>query len=365
MNNYTYIDLFSGAGGLGEGFEQSGFYMIRSIDSDRHACQTLKTRELYRIFANNKELILQFKFYVEGKISLNHLYNIHPGLKSYIDKKIKCKSLSIENIYSEVNSVKKLINSELDVLIGGPPCQAYSLIGRARDKENKNNDERHELYIVYLRLVSLLKPKFFVYENVPGLLSACNVNGQILHRFSEDFSKLRTSYTIIPKRTDETEKFPLNKLHFKDYIICADNYGVPQFRKRVVLVGVRTDFYMENKDLINKFWIRLDNKKTQKPVSVQNAIYDLPHVEKGEGSDQYYSHKYEIGRPSKYQDMMRKNTLGIINHKARTHMESDVERYKYFIKKSLESKRHISLKEIQNEKPELMPNHKNKKNFFG
>lgn len=363
MNTHTYVDIFSGAGGIGEGFEQAGFIMLRSIDSDQHACKTLRTREIYRMFSEENEMMEYYKNYINGKINLNDLYKMHNGLKQHLKKIIKCKKLTHLNVYNEVNSIRKISNKEIDVLVGGPPCQAYSIIGRARDKNRKIYDEKHELYKIYLKIVSLLKPKFFVYENVPGLLSANNVNGQILVKLSKDFSNLRTKYTIIPKETNQTSLFPLKHLNFKDYIIDTVKFGVPQYRKRVILVGIRTDYYIRNKNLINEFWINFDKKSIDKEINVNDAINDLPHLYRTEGSDTS-SGKYNMGRPTEYQKLMRKNSFGVSNHQARSHMASDVKRYKYFIEKSLDKNCHINLNDLKNEKPELMPNHRNQRTFL-
>jgi len=368
-NPLTVVDLFSGAGGLGEGFYQAGCDIITSIDNDQYACSTLRTRELYRLFKSDPSILQFYYAYLKGFIDYTDLYNMFPELKSYLDSKVRNIELNKETYKAEVGYINKLLyqngyNNELDVVVGGPPCQAYSIIGRSRDPERKLQDPRHYLYKIYLNIIEKLKPRMFVYENVPGLLSANTNNGRIIKLFNNDFNSLNPSYIIIPQNTSELKLFNNGFSNLKDYLINASEFGIPQIRKRVILVGVREDIYKNNSQQLQMFWKYLFLNKVKKQTSVHDAIGDLPKITVGLGNDRYFSDKYRKARPSKYSKMLRDNSIGVFNHKARTHLKSDLERYQYLIDISLREKRHASLLDIISNRPDLVPKHKNLNSFL-
>ena len=164
-----YIDLFAGAGGFSEGFKRAGFDPVAHVEVDPAACFTLRTRlAFYYLTENNKtEIYIQ---YLKGEINRNQLYSAVPAhiLDSVINFSIGDENnRSIFHLIDQLND-----NSDIDIIVGGPPCQAYSLVGRARDENKMEGDHRNYLYVHYGRFLKKYSPKLFVFENVIGLLSA-------------------------------------------------------------------------------------------------------------------------------------------------------------------------------------------------
>ncbi|MCY7753292.1 DNA cytosine methyltransferase [Bacillus haynesii] len=163
------IDLFAGAGGLSEGFRQEGYKIIAHVEMDYSASLTLKTREAYH-YLKEKNQIDVYKDYLLNKISREKLYSFIPSniLEKVINEEINDES--IERIFRKIDDLRE--SKKIDMIIGGPPCQAYSLVGRARDPERMLNDPRNYLYRHYINFLKKYNPKYFVFENVLGILSA-------------------------------------------------------------------------------------------------------------------------------------------------------------------------------------------------
>ena len=164
-----YIDLFAGAGGFSEGFKRAGFEPVAFVEADTAACFTLKTRLSYHYLKENNKLDTYIK-YLKGEISRDLLYSTIPSrlLESVINLFI-----GNENNFKIFQVIEKLIGrKDIDVIIGGPPCQAYSLVGRARDRNGMWDDPRIYLYVQYGRFLKKYSQKLFIFENVAGLLSA-------------------------------------------------------------------------------------------------------------------------------------------------------------------------------------------------
>lgn len=143
--------------------------------------------------------------------------------------------------YGNGRGLDKLIgDNKLDVIIGGPPCQAYSIAGRIRDKDGMKNDYRNYLFESYLKVVNRYKPKFFIFENVPGILSASPDGEPIIERIRKRFDE--SGYTILE--------------NLKKAIIDVTEYGVPQNRKRVIILGVSKNYFGEEKAniIVNEFY---------------------------------------------------------------------------------------------------------------
>ena len=249
MAELRFLDLFAGAGGLSEGFIQAGFKPVAHIESDKAACFTLQTRMAYHWFksTNNQHIYVD---YLKGKLSRTEFYKKIPECitKTIINKEISENSL--KNIFSVIDEL--LENVSLDLIIGGPPCQAYSLVGRACDSNKMLGDERNYLYKFYGEFLKRYQPKYFVFENVVGLLSAKDIHGRYyFHEMRKLFKEL--GY--------ETEYRVLN----------AHDYGVLQARKRIILVGKRgsdTGFYPQ--------------LKIEIPHACVNEIFaDLPIIHAG------------------------------------------------------------------------------------
>ena len=163
-----FVDLFAGAGGLSEGFMQEGFSPVAHVEMDENACYTLKTRECYHYLRRHgkKE---QYYRYLKNQISRDELYKLVPA---HIIDSVICETMSKEGmpaLFCKIDKLKKA--DKIDIMIGGPPCQAYSVVGRAR-KKDMAQDPRNYLYKLYLQAVDKYKPKMIVFENVPGILSA-------------------------------------------------------------------------------------------------------------------------------------------------------------------------------------------------
>jgi DNA (cytosine-5)-methyltransferase 1 len=271
------IDIFAGPGGLGEGFssllndnDERIFKIRLSIEKDPHAHQTLKLRSFFREF-NSGQVPDDYYSFVRGEITLNELYERYPEQAAAADIEACCGTLG-EPDEKDNNA---LTNEEVDnkieaalegqtnwVLIGGPPCQAYSLVGRSRRQEkilDEAKDKRVGLYKEYLRIIAVHQPAVFVMENVKGILSAKTEENQIFNKILEDLSdpvetcisegeieninqphvRYRIySLTQIPKNYTP-DGMPVFK--HSDFIIKSEEYGIPQKRHRVILLGIRED----------------------------------------------------------------------------------------------------------------------------
>lgn len=246
-----YLDIFAGAGGLSEGFLREGYTPVAHIEMDEAACYTLKTRLAYKWLLDNKQEII-YTNYLNGFINRDTFYNSVPQavLNTVLNYEISKKNL--KEIFNKIDIL--LGDESMDLIVGGPPCQAYSLVGRARDKNGMVGDKRNYLYVLYAEFLKKYKPKYFVFENVLGLLSAKDKDGKLY------FEKMRT---LFKKCGYSTEYKILN----------AKDYGVLQNRKRIILIGKRglhSNFYPE---------IPLTNHN----YLVEEIFADLPKLKAGEG----------------------------------------------------------------------------------
>lgn len=247
-----YIDLFAGGGGLSEGFIQEGFEPVAHVEFNVAACNTLRTRMAYHSLmqADREDL---YADYLSGEMSRDQLYNAVPRrvIESIINEEISPDSLG--RIYDRIDS--SLQGRKVDVIIGGPPCQAYSVVGRARDPNRMVEDKRNHLYKSYAEFLKKYLPKRFVFENVAGLLSARNREGQSY------FDAIRSLFHQIGYESGYAQ-------------LRANDYGVLQNRKRVVLVGWRKGTgasYPEPEQ-----WT---------PNATVNEVFgDLPSIGAGEGT---------------------------------------------------------------------------------
>ena len=151
----NFLDLFAGAGGLSEGFIQAGFSPVSHVESDRAACFTLRTRMAYHWLSDHKQIELYVK-YLNAETDRRELYEHVPEqvIRSVINAKICAETLP--NIFRQIDAL--VGNQTLDLIIGGPPCQAYSLAGRSRDKDGMIGDERNYLYRYYAEFLKRYKP---------------------------------------------------------------------------------------------------------------------------------------------------------------------------------------------------------------
>lgn len=354
------IDLFAGCGGLSEGFVQAGFRVIAQIEMDKWACETLKTRHLYYQLREDKRSRVYNQF-LQEQTSRGDILNKFPEIKRTIDHIVIQSEFGkekLDEILNKIAATRKFHDTpEFNVVIGGPPCQPYSLAGRSRDPDRMELDGRHFLYEHYLKILESLQPDFFVYENVPGLLTAEAKGEQLFSKMLEDFRNIYPSYEIAPS-FDEYSRNP------RQYLLDSNAYGIPQKRKRVVFIGYKESLLIQNPDIKNVF------KKILKPrVSpyrgyvVSDAIGDLPTLRPGDGSDGWYG-EYPQKELTPYQHKMRDGSPGILNHKARTHMKSDLERYRFFIEHHLNGGKAATLTDLLIKRPELTPAHNNLDKFL-
>jgi len=259
MKQYNYIDLFAGCGGLTDGFEQVGKFEPHAfVEWDKNAFNTLQHR--LKIKWNIKDIDKKAIYFDIQR--MNELLN---GFKE--DKE-----------YGEHIGLKKLIgNTNIDLIIGGPPCQAYSIAGRVQDKEGMRCDYRNYLFENYLEVVKEFQPKLFVFENVQGILSAKPNGINIIEQIREDFEK--EGYIIASD---------LRKMALLD----SSDYGVPQIRKRVIIIGINKNLAKENPtDVLNDFYKNiLPSFKTKKKINVKEAIGDLEPLYPIENPERRVSH---------------------------------------------------------------------------
>lgn len=203
-----YLDLFAGAGGLSEGFVRAGFEPIAHVEMDVAASYSLKTRMAYHWLKQNNKLNI-YTQYLNREISREEFYGKipKPVLNSVLNYEISEETLPA--IFSEIDAI--LNGKHLDLIVGGPPCQAYSLAGRSRSESKMIGDKRSYLYKLYAEFLRRYEPEYFVFENVVGLLSAKDEDGT-LH--FENMRKLFKDYGY------STEFRTLN----------ASDYGVLQNR---------------------------------------------------------------------------------------------------------------------------------------
>lgn len=350
------IDLFAGAGGLTEGFFKEGFNIVAHVEKDKWACETLKTRICYHYLKKENDLELYNEYIKKAndyrKIDLhrNIIFDKYPKLKKKLEYEVLNKTFGDPNVEEGTTGIDEMINliekslkynkkKSVDVIIGGPPCQAYSLVGRGRMKEQVKDDNRNYLFKYYKEIVKYFNPKIFIFENVPGILSAGK--GKIFTSIEEEFRNI--GYKILSGK---------NKDHKKN-ILNGYDFGVPQNRERLILFGVRNDLNFEYPDFTK-------NANNFGKTNTLDAIGDLPHLKPGQGNDYFFKEYDETNENllNKFQKLMRECSIGVINHNARSHQKRDLEIYKIAIKKSKQGER---LK--YNDLPEKYKTHKNEKTF--
>ena len=280
MNKISTIDLFAGCGGLMDGFEKSGHYStLACVEWDKHPCENLINRLKNKWHHRNAENeVICFDIQRTDELFSGFsdtIYGKHPGLDSLLP------------------------NNKVDVIIGGPPCQAYSIAGRIRDENGMRDDYRNYLFESYIKVVERYSPSFFIFENVSGILSATPDGTPIIQRISEAFNN--AGYYILPK--------------IEDALFDLTKYGIPQNRKRIILLGVRKDFFPNSyKSIINDFYYILMPLQTKDTKTVEEAIGDLPKLIPSviNGKVVYQSNSKEC----------------IPNHTPRSHSQRDLKLFK-------------------------------------
>jgi DNA (cytosine-5)-methyltransferase 1 len=248
----TVVDLFSGCGGLALGFKWADFKTLLASDVDENCEKT-------------------------------YTYNF-PDVPFIKD--------DLRNITTK--QIKSQISKPVDVVIGGPPCQGFSLANKNRNKVKY--DPRNELFYEFVRVVTDLQPKAFVMENVRGLLSM--QKGKVIQLMKEEFENAGIGYQV-------------------DYnVLLASDFGVPQNRQRVIMIGIRKD--LEKAPVFPQ-------KTYENPVTVWEAISDLPQIKASEGDDKMM---YESKSQNAYQQFIRQTSSSVFNHVAMRHTQRLIDRFK-------------------------------------
>ncbi|WP_201193317.1 DNA cytosine methyltransferase [Pseudomonas fluorescens] len=392
------VDLFAGPGGLGEGFsslsEGNSFQVVVSAEMDAHARATLRLRAFFRALKkDNPDALDDYYNYCESAEVTQPWTNRSQEQWSHADKEARQIRLGTPEGNAELDSIleKKLDISRPWVLIGGPPCQAYSIVGRARNKGNSEyraeDDHRHFLYREYLRIIQSKRPAVFVMENVKGILSSQVGGEQIFPQILKDLADPDSALGIKDSSKPKYKIFSLvsedvyesgtdtGSLNLGSFVIKSEDYGIPQNRHRVILVGVseELDGNFDNLKLVSRSSPSVGQMieglpKLRSTLSRGNDSADLwcseviSHLDDlyrslvVKGDDLLLKHKIKIVRDSfsgaRYskgalrlmkslssgrqfadqdlEDWFNDKHLSVwLNHEARSHMSSDLKRYIY------------------------------------
>lgn len=242
MKKYNYLDLFAGCGGLSDGFEKTGKYeLIGAVEWEKDPISTLINRlnNKWNIMDSHKKCL---------RFDMQRTEELLFGWKN-------------DEVYGNGEGLKKKVGSKkIDVIVGGPPCQAYSIAGRVRDENGMHDDYRNYLFESYIKIVKEFQPKIFIFENVPGLLSAKPGGIDIKKKIVDEFRKI--NFEVIDD--------------LKLALIDASEYGVPQNRKRIIILGINKNYFKENNQaILEDFYKNIITKFKEKKVTVREAIGDL------------------------------------------------------------------------------------------
>jgi DNA (cytosine-5)-methyltransferase 1 len=280
------VDIFAGPGGLSEGFSEfrrggrSPFNTVLSIEKDPVACRTLRLRKFIRSFPCPPD---EYHAFARGLISADDLYRAFPRQAATALEQTWQAELGVEKSGQVSRRVREALRDESApwVLVGGPPCQAYSLAGRSRMRTTRpdfEQDERHFLYREYLQIVAKHRPAVFVMENVRGILTSTNGGAAIFDRIIRDLRRPAAALDLGENRRLEYRLYglaPGAEGEFQDgqdpaehFLIRSEDHGIPQARHRVFIIGVRSDIQGAPASL----------EKSASTVSVEGVLSDLPSL---------------------------------------------------------------------------------------
>lgn len=289
QSSIPVIDLFAGPGGLGEGFSRAQlpgyprFRLAMSVECDSHAHTTLELRAFCRAFtASGRQLPSDYFEFLDGRCSRQDLFHRHPAEAHAAGMEAVHAQLGVpaddQRIAHRLAELDRSTDLTKSVMIGGPPCQAYSIVGRSRRSKaeasgiyREDQDSRHVLYREYLRLIERIRPAAFVMENVRGILSAKYKGSFIFAQILSDLREAGYDLHALGPTGSETLFADANPYSF---LLMASDYGIPQRRARVFIVGTRSD-------------LRIRTIPRPNPISpelvptVENAIGTLPRLRSG------------------------------------------------------------------------------------
>lgn len=378
------VDLFSGPGGLGEGFSACPAdssngrpYQIRiSVEKDKAAHQTLRLRAFLRQF---QEFPPEYYAWIEGTTKEPDWFSLYPREWGVAEAEAICAELgnaeTTSILSSAINDVKQQ-SPDRTLLIGGPPCQAYSLVGRARNAGTKtyvaSEDHRHFLYREYCRVLNELSPAVFVMENVKGILSSTVEGLAIFEQVVADLTSAGPGYRLFSLVDDGA-----SGSNPRRFLIKAEDYGVPQARHRVIICGIRADIAervpphampklrrhnrrIAVKDMIAALpALRAGLSRNDSPEALRGAIVDAASLLKSisnsypgqhqaayiaavEGAVAQVDHLASLPRQSNVRNELDgdlpealraflddRKLKAVANHDTRGHMPSDFGRYMY------------------------------------
>jgi DNA (cytosine-5)-methyltransferase 1 len=327
-NEFAILDLFSGAGGLTEGFSREGFQFIAHIDKDKNALNTLETRSIFHSLEIDKN-IDSYISYINGETSrddfLKEAKPYEQKMGGIINEEFS--PITQERIIREIEKFRRRLDiKDVDIIIGGPPCQAFSPVGRSRDPDRMKYDPRNYLYRYYLKILKFFKPKMFVFENVPGMKNA--KQGSIFESFRSEAQQ----YGYV----------------FEDRHQNAKDFFVLQNRERLIIMGWRLEYDLEYPSF----------RPMPHDYRVSCLLGDLPPLVPGGGSEGPQSY---MGPPSEYlrRTKIRSDNDILIQHSARNHNERDRTIYRRAIE--IWNKEHRRLR--YDELPEELKTHKNRTSF--
>lgn len=393
------VDLFAGPGGLGEGFARAMstsspanplFRVVLSIEKDAVAHRTLQLRHFFNCFPKG-EAPPDYYALLAGDIELQDLFERYPDQASQAARSAwKCElgSEEREKVYERILTAR---NGEKKwVLVGGPPCQAYSVVGRSRMKKEPEkfaSDHRHTLYKEYLRILADHEPPIFVMENVKGILSAQLDGNSTISLITRDLrNPARSVYN-----SNDGVKYRLYSLsqrgeiereseNASSFVVRAERYGIPQARHRLIIVGIRHDIEHSPRQLLQS-----------EPITVGQIIGDMPRLRSrlSYGEDSADAWKAEMGKavcqswpnggegepsvdtwtelelPTISKELSHPSRLAywlvddrlktLCSHESRSHMPSDLHRYMFA---SWFAQTHHRSPKLSDFPPQLLPNHK-------
>lgn len=389
MQHIPVIDLFAGPGGLSHGFsvfknDKLDFQVRLSIEKDEIAHRTLQLRAFVRQFSNTPT---EYYSYIRGdrEVTLDKLRKLYPVQWGKAEAESKQWTLGAEPFALVSSAIRDaLTDAPRWVLLGGPPCQAYSLAGRSRMKNEVNfsTDEKHTLYREYLKIVAVHQPTVFVMENVKGILSSQHgkgdQEGSIFHRILGD---LRNPAAAVSNEPDVKKFLPNRRFQYrihsfvvphddpaaiepKDFIIRSEDWGIPQKRHRVILFGVRSDVADKPK-VLGDFFKRTEvtvgdvlkglpvlrsriSKQQDSPEIWRDVIRELAKRESAVSvndaairavirakasklkANKNVGSRFKDGsfKPSRLSQWLYDPALkGVVQHESRSHMRMDLQRY--------------------------------------